>query len=181
MNITTRITMNKKIIFATIIVLIIIGGPFYLWINKSFRQHNRDSIILKIPIIEYKVPGNLLSDPIIKDYTNKVVEKGSEFVIEPSTLGYLLGGEVGDIKLKLVEIKDDSVVVEVLADKQFDKNFYPRDTVERKELSDNSCIVAFTLVTDSYFEFCFNLEKDNGRIALKYKIQGESTMPRPGE
>ena len=185
--------MDKKYIFVSIIVsmfIVVALGFFYFFnqqqptdrqvINKKEEQTvTSNSIILKIPIIEYKVPGNVLSDPIVKSYTNKTVQKGSEFIIEASTLGYLLSGQVGDIKLKLIEIKNNSVVVDVLADKQFDKNFYPRKTIERKEISNNSCISALPLVTDSYYEFCFNVENENGQTALKYKIQGESTMPRP--
>ncbi|MFH1451473.1 MAG: hypothetical protein ABIF89_02595 [bacterium] len=163
--------MNKKYIFVLIIVAL---GFFYFSnqqqpigeqvINKKEEQTVvSNSIILKIPIIEYKVPGNVLSDPAVKGYTNKTVQRGSEFVIEPSTLEYLLSGQVGDIKLKLIEIKNNSVVVDVLADKQFDKNFYPRKTIERKEILNNSCISAFPLVTDVYYEFCFDVGNEMGK------------------
>lgn len=176
---------NKFILIIVVVLIIVIGTSLYFLNNQKAQQLgfennvSTDSIILKIPIIEYKVPGNVLSDPVVKSYINKTVQKGSEFVIKPSTLGYLLSGQVGDIKLKLVEIKTNSVVIDILADKWFDKNFHPRMKIERKELSNNSCINAIPLVMDVSFEFCFNIENENGQIALKYRIQGESTMPRP--
>jgi len=147
-------------------------------IGETENQQS-DFIIIKIPIIEYKVPGNILSEPIIKGYSQKIIRKNDEFIIDPATLGYNMEHSVGDIKLRLVDILQDSIVVDVLANEQFNGNFYPLDEIERRSIKNGGCLGAFPLVMDVYYEYCFELNESDSQMTLKYKIEGKSTMPLP--
>jgi len=140
---------------------------------------NLESIILKIPILDRKVPEDPFSELVIKGYTNKIVKIGEEFVIEAS----LMNRHFTDVKLELAEIKSDSVIVNVLAD-ALNKNlpskelFVPRDPIKREVISSGSCIGAFGPM-DVVAEICFDFGKENGQIFLKYHLKTENTYPTP--
>lgn len=189
---------NRKLFFGLLatIIIIVTGVTIHIILNNSQLELNgrdkieisedremenqqSDFIILKIPIVEYKVPGNILSEPIIKGYSQKIIRKNDEFIIDPATLGYDMEHSVGDIKLRLVDILQDSIIVDVLANEQFDGTFYPLDEIERRSIKNGGCIGAFPLVMDVYYEYCFELGKSDSQMTLKYKIEGESTMPLP--
>lgn len=139
----------------------------------------RESIILKIPIIGYKVPGNKLTEVIITGYQDREVTVGEEFVINPATLGYLYESSVGDIKLKLIELKENSIIIDVLADETYDGSFFPRNPVERKEIIGTKCLKAWPLVVDVSYEYCFTYSKYEPQPSLNYIIKSRSTMPLP--
>ena len=187
--------MKKKFIriFVTIILIATSVVLIYFWKSESSEvktlrfeccpfqeiKISNDSLILKIPVIEYKKPGNEYSKAEIVDYTNTIIQKGSEFTIDPLTLGQTIGGGVAEIKLKLIEINANSIVVDILADRMWDKKFYPRKTIEREEIKNKRCIGARPLVMDVHYEYCFNLEDENDQMVLKYRVTEESTMPGP--
>ena len=137
------------------------------------------SIILKIPIIEYKVPGNKLSEVIITGYQDKVIKAGEEFIIDAATLGFNYKSSVGNIKLKLVEVQENSILVDILADEIFDGSFHLREPVEKKEITEGTCLNAYPLVMDVFYKYCFTVSKDNQQLSFIYTITGESTMPPP--
>lgn len=144
-------------------------------INPS-PQPSSKSIVLKIPIIEYESPGNKLTKAIITGYEDKIINIEEEFVIDPATLGYLYENSVGDIKLKLVEVKKESIVVEILADKIYDGSFYPRNPIEREEIMGSKCIAGRPLATDISSKYCFTLSINESQFSLSYTLEEESTM-----
>lgn len=137
-----------------------------------------DSMVLMIPIIEYK-DGNVLTEPTVTGYQEKVVETGSTFTLDPATLDVTLGSNVGAMELRLIDAAAASITVDVLADVRLDGNFHPRDSVERYDISDGSCIPAFSLVMDVNYEYCFELIERNSQVELRYEVSSESTMPGP--
>lgn len=195
--------MNKKrilpIVLSAIFVILIAGGIVYVYNQQvqdktkvgvsdkeKIKSKVRGTIILRIPIIEYKIPGNVYSEAIVKGYDEKPIEIGEEFIIDPANLidpvttpSRTAGNFVGDIKLKLIDIRDNSIVVDILADERFDKKFYPREKVERKEIKNGDCISAFPLVMDVSYQYCFDVIKSGSQIILKPRLKSESTMPLP--
>jgi hypothetical protein len=137
-----------------------------------------NAIILEIPQIEYE-DGNQLTEPIITGYYQVVIKQGDEFVLDPTTLGFIPGKSVGAVKLYLAQINPDSITVEILADSSFDGTFQPRDPVETVELKDGVCIDALPLVMDVFYQYCFELEDGEPQMILRYRVEGESTMPKP--
>ena len=147
-------------------------------IMNKINHPEINALILEIPVIEYQ-DGNQLSEPIITGYDQKIIRENDEFILDPDTLGYRLGQSVGAIKLKLVQILPDSITVAILADSQFDGNFHPRDPIENQNIENGTCIGAFPLVMDVYYQYCFILGKSDSKITLKYRLDEESTMPSP--
>lgn len=166
---------TRKILIIIGLVVLCAGVIVYFWLAQ--KNKNQREIVLKIPEINYQDPGNVLSDVIITGYSDQTVTQGQEFIIEAGSLGALKESQVGDIKLKLNEIKNNSVMVEVLADRQTDQNFHPREPVTTEEISNSSCIWAYPLTSDASYEYCFTLEKEGENLALKYSLQSASTMP----
>lgn len=147
-------------------------------ITENRGIDNTKLIILNIPVIEYE-NGNLLSEPIIIDYDQEIIMKNDEFVIDPTKLGYDIGLSIGAMKLRLVDILPDSIIIDVLADIQLDGKFYPRDEIERYDINNSSCVSAFPLVVDVYYEYCFELNKGDSHFSLSYSVREDSTMPSP--
>jgi hypothetical protein len=145
---------------------------------QDTKQPETKSIILEIPKIEYE-DGNQLTEPIITGYDQEVIKQGEEFVLDPGALGFIPGKSVGAVKLGLVEVNPDSITVDILADTTFDGKFQPRDPIERVEIKDDACIDAFPLVMDVFYQYCFELEAGEPQITLRYRVEGESTMPKP--
>lgn len=195
----------KKIIVASIItgLVIILGAALILFLNdKQTEPEKRDQaqivdskeqstdevgatdssefdhIILEIPVIEYE-GGNQLTEPIVNAYGHEVISIGEEFIIYPETLGYVAGTSVGAIKLRLVDVLADSIVVEVLADIQLDGNFHARDTMDTVTIKTGTCIGAFPLVLDVHYDYCFEFGEYESENGLRYRIEGESTLPSP--
>lgn len=139
------------------------------------------SIILKIALIDYEIPENIIGGGSIKEYQDKIIKVGEEFIIGPETAisGFEYKRQVGDIKLKLIEVKENSILIDILEDKLWDDSFYPRERIERKEIVDATCLEGVPLVTDSEFKYCFTLSKDKEQLSLAYSITGRSTMPPP--
>ena len=136
------------------------------------------SLILETPLIEYE-GGNQLSEPIITGYNTQRITPGEEFILDPATLGFLLAKSVGAVKLKLDAIGSDSITVDVLADTSFDGEFHPREPVESIVIKDGTCIDALPLKMDVFYRYCFELAQEGSSIVLRYKVEGESTMPLP--
>ena len=135
-------------------------------------------LILEIPVIEYE-DGNQLTEPTITGYDQAVINQGDEFVLDPAALGFIPGKSVGAVKLKLAQINQDSITVEILADSSFDGTFQPRDPIERVEIKDGVCIDALPLVMDVFYQYCFELEGGEPQMTLRYRVEGQSTMPKP--
>lgn len=199
---TTPEALNQKhwlIIALIVLVLILLGTTgFLVYQNYQLRkqivqkqpvllpedispspQLSSQSIILKIPIIEYETPGNKLTKVIITGYEDKIINIGEEFIINPATLGYLPEYSLGDIKLRLIEVKKNSVIVDVLADEIYDGSFYPRNPIEREEIIGTRCITGRPLVTDISSKYCFTLSMNEPQFSLSYTIEEQSTMPLP--
>jgi len=190
------ISENKKSIFLLGFALSIVIGVVLLFrLNGRISELNvhkeetilegtglesseTDFIVLEVPIIEYE-NGNVISEPIIKGYSQQKIKQKDEFIIDSATLGYRISNSVGDIKLKLVDILPDSIIVDILADVRLDGNFYQRDEFDSHKIKDGSCINAFPLVVDAYFKYCFDLYERDSIKTLKYRIEEESTMPSP--
>lgn len=143
------------------------------------QEISSKSIILKIPIIEYKTPNNKLSEVVITGYRDETITSGEEFIINPATLGFLYEKSVGEIKLKLIDVKKNSIVVEVLADKIYDGSFFPRNPIEREEISETKCLRAWALVMDVSYKYCFTFSAGEPQPSLSYTITERGTMPPP--
>jgi len=155
-----------------------VADPIETTKMEETAQPEISVLILEIPVIEYE-DGNQLTEPIITGYDQAVIEQGDEFVLDPAALGFIAGKSVGAVKLKLVKIYPDSISVEILADASFDATFQPRDPVDRLEIKDGTCIDAFPLVMDVFYQYCFELEGGEPHMILRYRVEGESTMPKP--
>lgn len=147
-------------------------------INPSPQVFSK-SIVLKIPIIEYESPGNELTKATVVGYEDKIINIEEEFIINPATLGYLPGHSLGDIKLRLVDVRKNSIVIDVIADEIYDGSFYPRDPLEREEIIGTKCITGRPLVTDISLKYCLTLSVNESIFSLFYTIEEQSTMPRP--
>lgn len=142
------------------------------------NQEEETFLILEIPILEYP-GGNQLVEPNITGYDQEIVMQGEEFVLDPETLGFTYGRSVGAKKLQVIEIRSESMIVDELADVQFDGNFHPRDPAERIEIVDGTCIDAFPLVMDVFYRYCFELDTSGTEPILRYGIAEESMLPTP--
>ena len=145
---------------------------------KETIQPEINTIILEIPVIEYE-DGNQLTEPIITGYDQVVIKRGDEFILDPAALGFIPGKSVGAVQLRLVKINPDSITVEILADTMFDGKYHPRDPIERIEIKDGTCMEAVPLVMDVFYQYCFGLDSSGSQFLLRYRIEGESTMPKP--
>ncbi len=81
--------------------------------------------------------------------------------------------------MKIIEVGDDSLTIDVIEDQSFDGEFYPRIPVDRLLIKDEICTSGFPLAMDVEYDYCFNIENQGDIIALKYIIQGRSTFPNP--
>lgn len=153
-------------------------APTETSIMEEINHPETNTIILEIPVIEYE-DGNQLTEPIITGYDQVVIKQGDEFILDPAALGFIPGKSVGAVQLRLVNIIPDSITVEILADTMFDGKFHPRDPIERIEIKDGTCIDAVPLVMDVFYQYCFDLEGSGPQITLRYRVEGESTMPKP--
>jgi hypothetical protein len=195
-------TPNKKpwlIIGLTALNLLLLGTTGYLaYQNYQLREQitqkqstplpeaispspqlSSKSIVLKIPIIEYETPGNKLTKVIVTGYEDKIIDIGEEFIISPATLGYLYESSLGDIKLKLIEVNNNSIILDVMADEIYDGSFLPREPIEREEITGTKCLTGRPLATDIHSEYCFTLSTNGVQPSLYYTIEERSTMPHP--
>jgi len=157
--------------------------------GRTFAEQTESptgSIILKIPIIEYKTPSNTYPEATIKGYNKKLVKIGEEFVIDPVNLidpssipNRTAERDVGDIKLKLVDAESNSIIIEILANEGLDGKFHPREPSKREEIADGGCINASPLVTDVAYKYCFSISKSASQLVLEPKLESKSTMPTP--
>ena len=187
---------NFFIIIPVVIFLVIIGATgYFAYQNYQLKKQaepqfvpmliapNRPpksslkSIILKTPVIEYETPGNKLTKVIITGYQDKIITVGEEFIINPATLGWLYESSLGDIKLKLIEVKKSSIIVNVLADEIYDGSFFPRNPIEREEIIETKCLIGRPLAMDVYYKYCFTLSTGELQPSLSYTITEKSTMP----
>lgn len=130
----------------------------------------QNSIILKKATVVYQQPGQTYFPPYIKEYKNIEIKKGEDFLIEGFAKGTT---NVFDLRLKLIDVKDDSIIVEVIY------SDYPHKTEEIKKLK-NECINASPGMVDATDLFCFDLKTaGDGRLLLEYKAEGYSWMPSP--
>ncbi|MDQ5981882.1 MAG: hypothetical protein QG570_640 [Patescibacteria group bacterium] len=141
------------------------------------KEELSESIIWKMPVVENSEPWN----SVVSGYEDKVLVVGSEFILNgqnmPDDLGNTMHNEFSSYKLKLLEINEESVMVEVLEMSGTDGTFAPPYNPETFEISNNTCKMAMPLVLDAYWEYCFTIEKEEGRMAIKYNIVGHSTLP----
>jgi hypothetical protein len=125
-----------------------------------------DSIILEKAVVIHRKPGENYFPPYIKEYQEEIIKKGEEFAIEgfPENTSMII-----ILKLKLIDIKSDYLIVDVLYD-------YGIPSV-RKNIKDGDFIDADPNMLDAIEGFDFNVQKENDKIVLSYKASGMSTMP----
>ena len=146
------------------------------FLTKTPRIENQQ-IILEIPEIEYQ-NNNLLIEPDIVGYSQSIISENQVFIIEPGTLGYLYENQLGAIKVKLTGILANSILIQILADKRLDGQFYERETINTYEIRTKECVNAFPLVMDANFEYCFELTNRDKVFILSYFIVTSSTLPK---
>jgi len=176
---------NFRIFFFLLIAVLIVGlihisieALQSLDVVNQPIQPKKKFLILEIPVIEYP-DGNPLAEPTIVGYEQTIIQENNEFVLDPTTLGSRLGQSVGALRLRLVKILLESITVTDLADTRFDGAFYPRNTVENLEIEDGTCVGAYPLVMDVIYHYCFELDKSDSQIILRYSLNQENTMPTP--
>jgi hypothetical protein len=191
-----NVPTQKKIkggLIASVVLLLLITSLYAYQNYQSQKQHtsvpknidqspkdSSKSIVLKIPVIEYESPGNELTKAIVVGYEDKILTTGEEFIINPETLGYHFGQSLGDIKLRLIEVRENSIVIDIVADEIHDGSFYSRDPLEREEIVGTKCVSGRPLVTDVSSEYCLTLSTNEPTFSLFYTIEEESTiLPSP--
>ncbi len=181
---------SKTAALLVVIVLLVFGG-FLVYFSTKTKQIVEDKTLLTgvyedvlTDWIVWKVP--LIANPnpmesIVTGYLDNVLVKGSEFIFEvdnlPDEMGNSLDNHIAALKLKLVEINKGSVVFEVLEMRAADGMFQPPYNPRTMEIANNTCEIAYPLVLDVSYEYCFMIEKEEGRMAIKYNVVSESTMP----
>ena len=78
---------------------------------------------------------------------------------------------VGDIKLRLLEVHDQTIRIEALEDTNLDGEFIPRNPTIQKLINGDSCIDARINCGEQSFQYCFNLNLDIEPIELSSEIK----------
>jgi len=144
-----------------------------------YQEPKAESIILMVPVIEYEVPGNKLTEPIVVSYAEEEVEVGEEFIIDDAHFGFTYEG-AGDLKFKLVNVGFDKITVDIIAEQwPVDREFHPKDPPERVAVSTDTCVTPFQLVLDVFYQYCFELQEEGDELKVKYQITRKSTLPQP--
>lgn len=141
--------------------------------NKEATQQNqakisKESIIIRKAIIVQRIPGQPYFAPYLKGYEDMAVKKGEIFTIEGFECESC--SSILDLKLKLVDIKDNSVVVETQ---------YTNWQNTTKEIKSGDRIDPTPGMMDVVNYFEFQIGNKNGQLLLTYKSGGASTMPLP--
>jgi len=137
------------------------------------------SIILLRPVIEYSIPGNKLTEPIISSYTEEQIKVDEEFIIDDVDFGFLYDG-AGDLKFKLIDVEASKVTLDIIAEQwPVDREFHSKEPPERVVISTETCITPFPLIVDVFYQYCFEVERGDSDVELKYQIKSESTLPSP--
>lgn len=120
---------------------------------------------------------------VIAGLQKQEVREGEEFVLDTNIQQVVEGDQiekkVGAIKLRLLEIRDNAVLVKILADETHTGNFYPREKEEEVLLKTGSCISGYPLVMDVGYDYCFEYKIKEGERRLHWHVIEESTMPKP--
>ena len=128
--------------------------------------------------LEIQVDPALVADPSAGP-THLAIRPGEEFILDTSTLEPEFRNKVGALKLKLLEVQEAEITLQVLADQRMDGNFYPRDPVETLILTDHHCIGGYPLVMDVFYHYCFEVIEEEHGLILQYAVEAESTLPPP--
>lgn len=138
--------------------------------NKETANDNKskESIIVRKEIIERQLPGQAYFAPYIKNYEDVVVKKGEIFAIEGIECESC--DMVLELKLKLVDIKDKSIIVET--------QFSGLANIT-KEIVSGETINPTPNLMDVINSFEFQIGNKNNQLLLTYKTNGISTMPMP--
>lgn len=137
--------------------------------NKIYNEHlSKDSIIVRKAIIAQRVPGQPYFTPYLKSYEDVIVNKGNNFAIE----GFQCEScsSILALKLKLIGIKDNSIVVETQ-----DTNW--QNITKEIKSGDQIDPTPGMMDVVNYFEF--QIGSKDGQLLLTYKSGGASIMPIP--
>lgn len=154
-------------------------------VDPNYSGISTASFILKVPISEYSEPGNRSSDFIVVGYKDEVYEKGAEFIFDVAGIPGDFGNpvneyEIAAMKVRVLEINKGSIVLEEIETVGMDLQFHPPYGEPRiLKILNNECIYADPLVMDVAYHYCFTIEIENNQMAVKYRVKGSSTLPRP--
>lgn len=136
-----------------------------------------DSLLFLVPQVEPSDPDNPLSDPVIIGYEERRLAERETWVVEPDPFGARFAQAVGALRLQLVAVRENVVVVDLLADERADGAFYPRLETERHTLMSGTCLAGYPLVLDALYSYCFELARSGGELRLSYHLESQSAMP----
>lgn len=115
--------------------------------------------------------------PLIK-IDDRLVQEGEEFVVSSSSI--FPPESAADIKLKLLKVLDQSIVVEIEADKvrktingEIEEIFRKRENPEEVEISTGACIIPYPLyetgLKNPSSQYCFKITKKELYLELSYE------------
>ncbi len=136
--------------------------------KQNLVQISKESIIVRKAIIVQRTPGQPYFTPYLKGYEDMTVKKGTNFAIEGFECESC--SSILDLKLKLIDIKDNSIVVETQ---------YTNWQNLTKEIKSGDQIDPTPGMMDVVNYFEFQIGNKDGQLLLTYKSGGASTMPRP--
>lgn len=136
-------------------------------------------LVIKDPILEYEEPDKSYSDYTVVGYTDRPLAIGTEFFLESSAVAKEYENQVADIQLKLTNVSDGTVTVDVLADRSMSGEIYERSVVESVDITSGTCIHGYEFVTDVTMSYCFEIGDSDAVPTLEYTIQMRGSMPGP--
>jgi hypothetical protein len=136
-----------------------------------------DTLLFLVPQVELSDPENPLSAPIVIGYEERRIRAGETWVVEPDPFGARFVQTVGALRLQLVAVRENLVVVNLLADQWADGAFYPRAEPERYTITDGTCLTGYPLVLDALYGYCFELAQSGGELRMSYYLDSQSTIP----
>ncbi len=160
----TTTTRFSKILTGILFILLPVVG-FYLgmyYISHSPKHPSETTSLttsLTIPVV----------NEIIFNGTR--LKEGDVFNFSPN------GNCILDTQVKLLTVKDKSIVVQKLQKQGMNLKYYPVDDNATLEIENNTCIEAPSSCLDVGYKYCFTTQKSQGTTEYLMTTPSESLFP----